>query len=66
MANLTAPVARRKPGDPLVYLFASQADGWSRQGIAFKSLRDLERSGWTVGAWESDADGEFARLTRPD
>ena len=65
MAELTTPVARRKAGDPLVYLFASQADGWDRHGIAFRTLEALANSGWIVEAWQTDAHGEFAPLTRP-
>lgn len=66
MAELTAPVARRKPNDPLVYLFASREDGWSKHGIAFKSIDDLQRTGWVLWEWRTDDFGEYALARRAD
>jgi hypothetical protein len=65
MAILTAPVVRRTAGDPLLYLFARQADGWTGHALAFPSIAQLERSGWVVGPWQTDPHGPFAYATRP-
>ena len=64
MSALVYPVVRRKPGDPLLYVFARQDTGWRTHAMAFKELEQIEQSGWVVGEWTSDEHGEYAPLTR--
>jgi hypothetical protein len=64
MAELTNPVVRRQPGDPLLYVMARRSDGWRQHGMAFLTREDIERAGFVIGPWGTDEHGDYAPLTR--
>lgn len=56
-------VVRRRDGDSSVYLMNRQKKGWGEYAIPHRNLRDIEVFyAVSVGEWERDDHGEFARV----